>query len=218
MPGKRKIVALMLTLLLALALLSGCGGMLKNETLEKQLDIIVTAMNTDDEDLLYNAFYPGMSRVNFDDSYKEMQAFWEGSGEYTKEPVNINITSGNGTKVYEGEYVVAFEEKSYIVTLAYVEDEGGKGLRNVHFREGGMESVSDAVVSGSFRTAGKNSPAQWGLLALTVAEWGFVLFTLVDIFRNPSCTACGRCSLSLPFPLPLRLGASTASGSPLGTF
>lgn len=178
---KRMFLSLALVAVLAM-LLTGCRQLRHKEILEEQLDKVITAMNRDDPNALYDLFYEmPTGRTEFDRDYASMAEAWEGSGEYTTRTASYHASSTSQGSTYTATYEITFSQWVCVMTLVYIEDASGNGLQAVQFTPGALEEVVGPQ-SGSLTRI--KTPFQWFLLAVSLVQLGLLVYTVVDIFRR----------------------------------
>ena len=181
---KARIVNLIPSILICF-ILTGCGSLLEDEQMDRQVERLIAALNEDDGDKIFQSLYPGVvTREQFDESYEGIRKIWEKSDSHTKKLNSINTqknynNSGNSI-VCETQYFVYTEDKSYTINLTYLSDDNGEGVYGFYLKPG----AEPMLVSGDFTTARENSVLQWGVLILGILSYFFIIFTVVDILRK----------------------------------
>lgn len=181
---KSRIATLLLSILLG-CLLSGCAGLFKNESMDQEVTDLITALNADDADQIFQSMYPDtVTREEFDEGYETIRQFWEASDDYTFKLVSINtkrnLSNAGSSLVCQAHYYVYTQENSYLFSLTHLSDEGGTGLSYFNI----SASAEPVLISGGFTTAPENSVLQWGVLIFRILSWLFLIVTIVDILRK----------------------------------
>ena len=74
---KARIVNLILSILICF-ILTGCGSLLEDEQMDRQVERLIAALNEDDGDKIFQSLYPGVvTREQFDESYEGIRKIWE---------------------------------------------------------------------------------------------------------------------------------------------
>ena len=127
---KSRIATLLLSILLG-CLLSGCAGLFKNESMDQEVTDLITALNADDADQIFQSMYPDtVTREEFDEGYETIRQFWEASDDYTFKLVSINtkrnLSNAGSSLVCQAHYYVYTQENSYLFSLTHLSDEGDR--------------------------------------------------------------------------------------------
>lgn len=182
---KLRIFFLLLLMLLPCCLLSGCLSLRQNEQITQQLQQIITALNEDNADQIYQFMYPGLvTREDFDSAYEDIRLTWTKSADYAIKlntiSVQQNFSSSGASQLCQAQYCVFNDELSYTITLTYLSDSNGSGLSQLDL----TANTTPVLISGSLMTFMENSPVQWFMLILTILEYIFILLTIIDILRK----------------------------------
>lgn len=179
-----RVVSLLLSILVC-CLLSGCGTLIKNEQMDREVERLIAALNEDDADRIFLSLYPDVvTREEFDQSYESIRKIWKKSYSHTKKLNAINTkktfgSSGNSS-ICEAQYYVYMKDNFYTFNLTYLSDNNGEGLYGFYLKPG----AEPMMISGSFATAGENSLLQWVILILGVLSYLLIIITVVDILRK----------------------------------
>ena len=93
MNHKPTAVILFLSILLC-CLLSGCAGLLKNERMDQETELLIAALNADDADQIFDAMYPDVvTREEFDNSYESIRQIWNQCDEHTTKLNSIHFNN-----------------------------------------------------------------------------------------------------------------------------
>lgn len=181
---KSSAVTLFLSILLC-CFLSGCTGLLKNESMDHEVEQLIAALNEDDADQIFLLMYPDVvTREEFDKSYEPIRQIWKKCDEHTIKMTSININKNkNKSQVIftcQAQYYVYTPEDSYTINLTYRSDDKGDGVYGFNLTAG----TKPILESGGFTTFKANSVFQWGMLAFCVLSYIFIIVTVVDILRN----------------------------------
>lgn len=181
---KTRIVCLSFIILVC-CFLSGCGNMLKNEQMDREVERLIAALNEDDADRIYQSLHPGIvTREEFDESYETIRKIWEKSYIHTKKlnAINTQKSLGNtgNSHLCEAQYYVYTPDKFYTINISYLSDDNGEGVGGVYLKEG----AEPMQISGSFTTASENSVLQWAILIHAALSYLLIIITIVDILRN----------------------------------
>ncbi|MBE6931954.1 MAG: hypothetical protein E7464_01045 [Ruminococcaceae bacterium] len=178
----KKILALMMTA--ALLLLCGCasieeGGAVLDEKLEQFMACIEANDKEGVAELAYNLEFGD----NLKDVFDDLSAYWPAKAGDTYTRQSFHVTIRNEAKIYQGQYLVASAGESYVVDIAYVEDDNGAGITMLYANL--SEDLAAATTpTGTLQTAAENSFLQWCFLVLWLIFIGFAVFTIVDIIRK----------------------------------
>lgn len=112
MNHKPTAVILFLSILLC-CLLSGCAGLLKNEHMDQETELLIAALNADDADQIFDAMYPDVvTREEFDNSYESIRQIWNQCDEHT---IKLNSIHFNNNK-NKSEHIFTCQAQYYIYT------------------------------------------------------------------------------------------------------
>lgn len=172
-------------IILACCFLSGCGNLLKNEQMDREVERLIAALNEDDADRIYQSLHPGIvTREEFDESYETIRKIWEKSYTHTKKlnAINTQKTMGNtgNSKLCEAQYYIYTPDKFYTINISYLSDDDGEGVGGFYLKAG----AEPMQISGSFTTASENSAMQWAILMQAVLSYVLIIITVVDILRK----------------------------------
>lgn len=181
---KARIVSLFLSILIC-CFLSGCGNLLKNEQMDREVERLIAALNEDDADRIFQSLHPGIvTREEFDESYEAIRKIWQKSYTHTKKLNAINtqktLGSSGNSQICEAQYYVYTPDKFYTINISHLSDDNGDGMGGFYLKVG----AEPMLISGSFTTAGENSVIQWGILLFGVLSYLLVIITVVDILRK----------------------------------
>ncbi len=182
---KKASVVWVVLIILVCCFMTGCAGVLENESMDLEVEKIIEALNEDDADKIYSAMYPNaVTREEFDEAYEKIHKFWQKSDSHTKKLNAINTKktlnkSGNSV-ICEAQYYVYTQDNFYTIYLNYLSDDKGEGLYGFYLQVG----AEPMLISGSFRTVRENSVLQWGVLLFGVLSYIFIIITVVDILRK----------------------------------
>lgn len=179
---KRHIFFRLLLMLLPCCLLAGGKSLIKSDQMDQQLEQLITALNEDNADQIYQFMYPGVvTREEFETAYEEFQLAWVKSTRYTTKlnAINVknNFSNSGSSKTWQAQYYVFTEDTSYTITLAYLSDSDGAGLYQLNLASG----TGPLLISGGFTTARENSFIQWFVLIFSILGYVFILITIIDI-------------------------------------
>ncbi len=182
---KLRTLFLLLLMILPCCLFSGCISLQQKEQLTQQLQQIITALNEDNAEQIYQLIYPDIiTREEFDAVYEDIRQTWIKSTDYTTKlntiSVNKNFSSSGSSLICKAQYCVFTEDNSYTITLAYLSDSNGSGLSQFNL----TANSAPVLISGSLMTFPENSPFQWFVLILAIPEYIFILLTIIDILRK----------------------------------
>lgn len=182
---KKSRVTVLFLFVLICCFLSGCADLLRNEEMDKELELLIEALNEDDADRIFQFMYPDVStREEFDASYETIRRIWEQSDSYTTKLISINTnkTFGNSgaSLTCRAKYYIYTEDKDYTVSLTYLSDDKGDGLYQFDLAAG----AEPVLMSGGFTTAKENTAFQWVMLVFCVLTYLFMIVTVVDILRK----------------------------------
>lgn len=181
---KKRIVCLLFSIL-ACCFLTGCGNLLKNEQMDREVERLIAALNEDDADRIYQSLYPGIvTREEFDESYEAIRKIWEKSYTHTKKlnAINTKKTMGNtgNSNICEAQYYIYTPDKFYTINISYLSDDIGEGMGGFYLQPG----AEPMQISGSFTTASENSVLQWVILIYATLSYLLIIITVVDILRK----------------------------------
>lgn len=181
---KSSVLTLFLSILCCLCL-TGCADMLKKEDMDQTVERLIKALNEDDADQIYASMYPGVvTREQFDESYETVRQLWKKTDDHTTKlkaiNTNKNFNQSGNSIVCQAQYYVYTQEQDYTIALTYLSDDIGEGVYQFNLNVG----TEPVLLSGGFTTFRDNSALQWGLLALNVLSYLFILVTVVDILRK----------------------------------
>ena len=183
---KSSAVTLFLFILLCCCL-SGCASLPKNEHMEQEAEQLITALNEDDADQIFESMYPDVvTRGEFDNSYETIREIWRKCDEHTLKLTSIhynsNLNPGSSGKIYtcQAQYYIYTADASYTMNLNYRSDDKGKGIYGFHLTAG----TTPVLISGGFTTFRTNSVLQWSVLFFCVLSYIFILVTVIGIFRK----------------------------------
>lgn len=177
-------VILFLSILLC-CLLSGCAGLLKNERMDQETELLIAALNADDADQIFDAMYPDVvTREEFDNSYESIRQIWNQCDEHTTKLNSIHFNNNKNKSEHiftcQAQYYIYTPEDSYTLNLTYRSDDQGKGIYGFHLAPG----TTPVLISGGFTTFRTNSVFQWIVLVFCVLSYIFILVTAADILRK----------------------------------
>ena len=117
---KRHIFFRLLLMLLPCCLLAGCKSLIKSDQMDQQLEQLITALNEDNADQIYQFMYPGVvTREEFETAYEEFQLAWVKSTRYTTKlnAINVknNFSNSGSSKTWQAQYYVFTEDTSYTI-------------------------------------------------------------------------------------------------------
>lgn len=168
MQGRKKFAVLTAAILCFCLFLSGCG--LKSETLDAQLDLVLSALNRDDRDAFVALLYPGLgSESDMEEGYRQIREVWIPTERESVKLVRYNFNASSGQKMYQGIYQLPRSDEYGYLEIVYLETAERSGLVGLHM---GMIEESQKNTSGI---------GQW---IFTILYLAFVLFTIVDVVRK----------------------------------
>lgn len=182
---KKERIACLLLSILVCCFLSGCGNLLKNEQMDREVEHLIKALNEDDADEIFLSLYPDVvTREEFDEAYKSIRKIWKKSDSYTMKLNSINTqknySNSGDSLIYKAQYYIYMQDNAYTFDLTYLSDGNGDGLYGFYINIG----AGPMLISGSFTTARENSVLQWGILLLGVLFYLLIIVTVVDILRK----------------------------------
>ena len=183
---KKSILKKLLALMMAavLLLLCGCGSLEEGgAVLDEKLEQFMACIEANDKAGAAALAYNQEFGASVEDFFDDLAAYWPATAgdAYTRQSTNVTIR--NGTKFFKGQYLVESAGKSYVVDLAYTQDENGAGITMLYANL--SEDLAAATTpSGTLQSAAENTPLQWVFLAFRLIFIGFVIFTIVDILRK----------------------------------
>ncbi len=183
---KKSIAKRILAAMLAIVLLLLCGCASIEEggaVLDEKLEAFMACIEANDKEGAAELAYNQEFGKNMHDAFDDIASHWpaKASDSYTRQ--SLNVTIRNGAKSYQGSYLVESGGESYIVDIAYAEDDNGAGITMLYANLG-SEVAAATKPTGTMKTAAQNTPLQWSFLAVRLIFVGFAIFTIVDILRK----------------------------------
>lgn len=167
-----KVSVLLLLALLALSLLGG-GCTLKNELLDEQMRIVVSALNDNDAARLHACMMPGVDEQALARGFSDMESIWIPVEADQVKLVNFQkntaVAADTRTVTYKGVYRLPRTDGPWFLRLTYQEAGEKKGLVGV--------LVSQGEENGG--TARNTAQTVMDLICLAAA-----IVTIVDIVRH----------------------------------
>ena len=144
-----KTATFVLCLLLGCCLfLNGCAMALKNDTLDTQMDLVIDALNRDDEEAFLELFYPDYDfGVDLHEIYPQLREVWTPLDRGEIKLVHYNIVNQKTSHeiISEGIYRLPRSDEFNSMVIGYLETEEASGLVTLRmgtYSEGAGESAS----------------------------------------------------------------------------
>ena len=172
----RRFLLLILCLALVLAV-AGCSVVPDNEQIRADTEAMLNAIAAGDAEAGYALIRNGGSKTQFTSFMYEVRSQCGVLDEYTLTPVNIQAKMNNGVTLTEVVYQMDTDRGRFLVTS--VASSAYDGLVGFH-----INPDTTVHATGTPTTMAGADMAQWLMLAVWVAELGFMVWMVVDCARK----------------------------------
>lgn len=171
MKYKRPKILFIFPLLIALLVLGGCT--IHNDTLDAQMQKIITALNEKDTDTLRQMLPDdGIEEEQFLSDVEQLYSIWTPMDPSEARLIQLNVTKSPEQTVIRGIYSVPETSQYNCVQLISVEPKGESAVLN-NFNVGWVNSDT-----------ADHSPLNIIGIALSLISFAVIVFTIVDIARK----------------------------------
>lgn len=164
-------------LLCMVLLLCACMTLEDNQELKGKTQTLMDAILEDNLLAARTMLSSDISDVEFEAFYKQARQFFNGISSYELKQLNWHKNVTNGVTTQQAQYLMITEKGTYILQIILSSET--EGIAGFHFNV-----YEETLSTGTLLTMKGANGAQWAFLLIAFAEFGLMIWAVVDCARS----------------------------------